>query len=150
MGPPLNRCFSKTLGSLKMEMSSQMLAQTDTDLVANSASQNTKSQGCTSSTPSSDSRDTSLARRRTSSRRASARTSSPPSSTSTAAPRMTRSGSDVVVFIHPFPTLWTIAFFGISQYPRHVFPRSCPRAAVKSNKSSHWEWVLNQQTAAFI
>lgn len=104
--------------------------------VANSASQNTKSPGCTSSTPSSDSRDTSLARRRTSSRRASARTSSPRSSTSTAAPQTTRSGLYiVVVIILSFPTLQTVGllYLFVSEARYSQF---CPWAAVKSNKSN--------------
>lgn len=89
--------------------------------VANSASQNTKSPGCTSSTPSSDSRDTSLARRRTSSRRASARTSSPPSSTSTAAPQMTRSGRCNNCCVCVFANFANSCFFFCSySYPLHV------------------------------
>lgn len=55
-----------------------------------SASQNTKSQGCMSSTRSSDSPDTSLAQRRTYLPRASARISSQRSSTSIAALQMIR------------------------------------------------------------
>lgn len=121
--------------------------------VANSASQNTKSLGCTSSTPLSDSRDTSLARRRTSLRRASARTSSPRSSTSTAAPQMTRSGPYIFFIILSFPTLQTVAFLYlfVSEARCSWF---CPWAAAKSKKIKRHvesaEVVLNQQTAAFI
>lgn len=70
----------------------------------NSANQNTKSLACTSSTQLSDSRDTSLARKRTFLPRASARTLLPHSSTSTAALRMTR--SDLLMGFLIFSVTW--------------------------------------------
>lgn len=132
---PFNKCFFKYLWFFA---NGDEFVDSHTDWrgsVANSASQNTKSLGCTSSTPLSDSRDTSLARRRTSLRRASARTSSPRSSTSTAAPQMTRSGPYIFFIILSFPTLQTVAFLClfVSEARCSWF---CPWAAAKSNKSN--------------
>lgn len=89
---------------------------------ANSANQNTKSQGCTSSTPLSGSQDTSLAQRRTSLHRASARTLSPHSSTFTAALQMTRSDHFMSIYLLVFKTdcTWFVPWTAFKTSPSNA------------------------------
>lgn len=93
-----------------------------TGFFANSANQNTKSLGCTSSTPLSGSQDTSLAQRRTSLHRASARTLSPHSSTFTAALQMTRSDHFMIIYLLVFKTdyTWFVPWAAFKTHPSNA------------------------------